>query len=234
MNRNVLIGIVIIIVVAIGGFFATRSSQSDNQTSVKKAAHFESSTPAHGDTLAAVPVNVVVDVNFDLVSGSEISILHNDKEYGQGETVIDPNKLAMRRALDPNAPDGLYIVTYKGCWPDQSCHDGRFSFTIDRTKISQYTDMTKQPAVTIQMSDIKFKPMDIRISKGTKVTWVNDDSVEHFVNTDSHPAHTYHLAHNSRALAKGASYETTFDQPGIYPYHCSAHASTMIGRIVVE
>lgn len=200
----------------------------------KKAAHFESSTPAHEDILAAVLVNVVIDFNFDLAVPSEISIKKAGKEYGQGETKIDKNKLTMRRAMDAVAPDGVYDVTYKACWPDKSCHDGAFSFAIDRSRASQHTNMTNQKEVTIRMTDILFKPMNIRLSKGTKVTWVNDDSVAHYVNTDAHPAHTYYTAQNSQTLEKGDTYAVTFNTPGVYPYHCSAHASTMVGSIVVE
>lgn len=75
--------------------------------------------------------------------------------------------------------------------------------------------------------------MEIKIGNGTKVTWVNDDVVEHFVNTETHPAHTYFSNQNSRGLAKGRSYSNTFDQVGIYPYHCSAHATQMQGTILV-
>src|SRR3990172_3978170 len=201
---------------------------------VKKSAHYESNTPSHGSVLAAVPVNVVIDFNFDLGPGSQISIKKDEMEYGTGETIIDSNKLAMRRNMDTNAPDGLYTVNYNACWPDGSCHDGHFQFAIDRSLQSNFEDMTGQKEVTIKLSNIMFDPKDIKISKGTKVTWVNDESIEHYVNTDSHPAHTYYLEQNSKALGKGDSYSLTFDTAGIYPYHCSAHADTMIGSILVE
>lgn len=199
----------------------------------KKAAHFETSTPTHQQVLAAVPMNVVIDFNFDLAVPSEISIKNNDKEYGQGETTIDGNKLSLRRAVDPSAPDGIYNVVYKACWPDKSCHDGAFSFAVDRSLAAQYSDMTNQKEITIHMSGILFNHMNIKISKGTKVTWVNDDQEIHYVNTDSHPAHTYFTAQNSKALQKGDSYSVAFDTVGAYPYHCSAHAGTMVGSIIV-
>ena len=84
------------------------------------------------------------------------------------------------------------------------------------------------------MSEIQFAPVNIKISQGTEVTWINDDEEEHFVNTDSHPAHTYFLEQNSRSLGKGDSYSLMFDKPGIYPYHCSAHESSMKASILVD
>ena len=200
----------------------------------KKSAHYESNTPAHGSVLAGVPVNVVIDFNFDLAEGSSISIKAGDKEYGAGETVIDSNKLAMRRDMDVNAPDGLYTVNYIACWPDGSCHDGHFQFNIDRTKGDAYEDLRNKNEVTVKLSEISFKPRNIRISRGTKVNWVNEDEVIHYVNTDAHPSHTYYPEQNSRALKKGDTFSITFDKAGAYPYHCSAHARVMTGTIIVE
>lgn len=202
--------------------------------SPKKAAHYESNTPEHGSTLAGVPVNVVINFNFDLVKPSNISITKDGKEYAVGETSIDDNKLTLRRNMDQTAPDGIHTVNYKACWPDGSCHDGSFQFKINRTGSSSYEDMTGKTEVTIDMKAIMFEPKNIKVSKGAKVTWTNSDSVAHYVNTDSHPGHTYELNMNSEVLQSGDSYSYTFTEVGIYPYHCSAHTTTMAANILVE
>jgi plastocyanin/methionine-rich copper-binding protein CopC len=252
-----LILVLVIIVLAVGGFVAwkrlksnnygddgivdTRQSNSSTEAggefqfaTPKKGAHFETSTPAHESVLPAVPVDVVIDFNFDLADNSTIRIEKDGNNYGMGEVRFDDSKLAMRRKMASDAPDGVYTVNYNGCWPDRTCHDGSFQFAIDRKLLESYQDMRGQGEVTIRMSQLNFQPMNLRISKATKVTWVNDDTVEHFVNTDSHPAHSHVSSLNSRALAKGASYTFTFSDQGAYPYHCSAHAANMTGTIVVE
>ena len=219
------------------GITQNQTSQTSDQftfATPKKSAHYESNTPVHGAVLAGVPTNVVIDFNFDLAPPSEIKIEKDGRNYGFGETVIDQNKLAMRRNMASDAPDGLYTVSYNACWPDGSCHDGSFQFAIDRTKSGEFEDMTSQSEVTVKLSQIMFEPQNIKISKGTRVTWVNNDSVEHYVNTDSHPAHTYFPEQNSKALKNGDTYSITFETAGIYPYHCSAHAQTMAGSILVE
>lgn len=213
---------------------STKSAEDNTFANPKKSAHYETNTPSHGVTLAGVPINVVIDFNFDLAKPSEIKILKEETDYGVGETVIDPNKLAMRRNVKVDAPDGVYKVEYNACWPDGSCHDGYFQFAIDRKLADSFTDQTGKKEITINLANIKFVPQDIKISQGTKITWVNDDSVEHYINTESHPAHTYSLPQNSKVLKKGESFSLTFDKGGIYPYHCSAHASTMVGNILVE
>ena len=184
--------------------------------------------------LPAHPVNVVIDFNFDLAPPSSISIKKDGAEYGVGDTVIDENKLAMRRDFDRNAPDGLYRVEYNACWPDRSCHDGHFEFAIDRSLQSEYEDLRARSEVSIRMSDISFNPRNILVSRGTRITWINDEEEIHYVNTDSHPAHTYWPDQNSRALEKGDSFSLVLGEPGAYPYHCSAHEATMKGSIVVE
>jgi plastocyanin len=199
----------------------------------KKTPHWESNTPEHEAILAAVPINVVIDFNFDLGPGSDISIVRDGKEYAVGNTIIDDNKLAMRRAMDAEAPDGIYRVEYKACWPDGSCHEGYFEFGIDRSKVQEYEDLRDSTQVTIMMKDIAFVPQKIHISRGTEIVWINEDSVIHYVNTDGHPAHTYYPEMNSKALNAGDTYSLTLNIPGIYTYHCSAHPN-MTGSIIVE
>lgn len=199
----------------------------------KRSAHHETNTPNHGGILAGVPVNVVIDFNFDLAKPSAISVKSNGIEYGDGETIIDPNKLAMRRAVKVNASDGLYEVTYKACWPDGSCHDGNFQFGIDRKMRGSFINMTGKREVKIDLSNFAFVPQKVKVSRGTKVIWTNNDQVGHYINTDSHPAHTYFLAQNSKLLSKGDSFSLVFEKPGIYPYHCSAH-TYMTATILVE
>lgn len=254
LGNIALIGIVSVAVIALIGFFIlSRQNKSTlppgNQPPVteekmtngkfsfstpKKSAHYESNTPEHAAVLAGVPINVVVNVNFDLTNKSSIFITKDGKDFGVGTTALDSNKLTMRRNIDPNSPDGVYTVNYKACWPDGSCHDGTFQFAIDRNRSQQFENLTGKKEATIKMSEIAFKPINITVDKGTKVTWINDDSVVHYVNTDSHPAHTYEPDQNSKALAQNQSYSYTFEKAGIYPYHCSAHAGVMTGTILVE
>jgi plastocyanin len=198
-----------------------------------RSPHHETNTPAHAQTYAGAPVNIAIDFNFDLGPGSVVSAVRDGVEYTTGSTTIDANRLAMGRPFDTGAPDGLYDVSYTACWPDGSCHEGFFQFSIDRALASEYTDMRGRPEVRIALRDLRFVPSKVRISSGTNVVWTNEDNAEHYVNTDSHPAHTYHPAQNSMALAGGGTFSVTFTDAGVYPYHCSAHTS-MTASILVE
>ena len=241
--------VVIVLAVAAGAFFflrgkvpgmnlsgtsSTRTTGEFSFATPKKSLHWENNVPEHGAILAGVPVNVSINFNFDLGPGSEISITKDSQEYGEGETTIDENKLTLRRKMSPDSPDGKYAVNYKACWPDGSCHDGMFEFAIDKTKAAEFTDLTGRDEVTISMENTSFNPRYIRVSRGTKVTWVNREIAGHYVNTDPHAGHDYYPDLNSKLMGKGDTYSLTLETPGIYPYHCSAHAAVMTASILVE
>jgi len=200
-----------------------------------KSPHFVDSTPLHEEIYAAQPINITINFNFDVAVGSKISVTSTDnKEWTDGNVVIEDNNTVLKFALKSGMLDGLYKVTYYACWPDKSCHDGEFSFAIDSSKKTVYTDMRNQTSVTVSMKDFNFEPRQIIISPGTKVTWSNEGSFGHFVNTETHPEHTYFPEQNSREVASGESFSTTFQIPGQYNYHCSAHVpQNMLGSIVV-
>lgn len=211
-------------------------AQSNKFENPKKTPHYESNVPEHGTTLPAAPINVVLNFNFDLHKKSSISIKMGNKEYGVGALTIDSSKLAMRMAVSPSAPNGKYTVSYNACWPDGSCHQGNFAFAINKNDANakKFQNMRNKKEVTVRLSQVKFQPAQIRISKGTKVTWVNDDNFEHSINSDPHPGHNYLPAQNSPLLKRGGKFSMTFSTPGFYPYHCSPHASFMKAAIIVE
>ncbi|MBI4062358.1 cupredoxin domain-containing protein [Candidatus Gottesmanbacteria bacterium] len=203
-----------------------------------KSPHWVSNMPQHASIFAAAPINVVIDVDFDLTPPSQISILKDNKEYGVGQTTIDQNKLAMRRDMNPSAPNGIYTVTYKACWPDKSCHDGSFQFAIDRRLADEFEDHRGRPDIPpdigISIENTSFVPKKIRIRRNTRVIWTNNDTVDHYINTDPHSTHTYFLEQNSQLIKPKEAYSVVFSKPGEYPYHCSAHPDTMTGSLLVE
>lgn len=217
---------------------STSSGTTSGSTSYKfdpqqKSLHFVTSTPAHESILAAAPINIVIDFNFDLSPKSVVTATLQGKEYTTGQTTVDSSKLTLRRTFDVTAPDGFYVVKYSACWPDNTCHDGVFQFVIDRTKAASFNDQRGKSEVTVNLKDIAFSPIKLRLSRGTKVTWVNGDLVGHYINTDSHPAHSYFEKQNSKLINTGESYSLTFNQVGAFPYHCSAHTK-MTADIIVE
>jgi len=80
----------------------------------------------------------------------------------------------------------------------------------------------------VTISDFLFQPEDLTVAAGTTVTWTNEDRAPHAIQDDSDLA-----AEESPALARGDTFQLTYDEPGTYPYLCGIH-NYMTGTITVE
>ena len=81
----------------------------------------------------------------------------------------------------------------------------------------------------VEIVDYAFKPKELRVAKGTAVTWVERDE-----DVAGKGAHT--VAGDgfmSALLAKGAEYTFTFDRAGTFAYRCGIH-NYMTGTVTVE
>jgi plastocyanin len=78
----------------------------------------------------------------------------------------------------------------------------------------------------VNISGFTFSPGALPITKGTTVTWTNNDSTTHTVTSDAG-------IWDSGDLEPGKTFSYTFTQPGTFPYHCTIHTS-MKAEIVVQ
>jgi len=83
---------------------------------------------------------------------------------------------------------------------------------------------TSQEVVTVSIKNFAFNPAVISITKGTKVTWVNEDSAPHTTTSEG--------SFDSGTLSKGQSFSYIFAEAGTFNYKCSIHPS-MKGKVVV-
>jgi plastocyanin len=86
-----------------------------------------------------------------------------------------------------------------------------------------------QDGVTVQL--FQFKPGQIEVKAGTRLTWTNQDDITHTV-TSGTPEQVdgrFELPLDGR----GATGSVRLEQPGVYPYFCSRHQS-MRGEIRVK
>ena len=79
----------------------------------------------------------------------------------------------------------------------------------------------------VEIKDFSFSPEEIRIKKGERIVWTNNDSVKHTVTSDSG------IELDSPSLEKGETYSHIFDKTGTFSYHCTFHSS-MKARVIVE
>jgi plastocyanin len=80
---------------------------------------------------------------------------------------------------------------------------------------------------SISMRDLRFHPARADVKVGQKVTWTNDDTVDHNVTAKSGAKFM------SKAFAGGASYSYTPRAPGTISYVCTLHPG-MDGTLVVK
>jgi plastocyanin len=82
------------------------------------------------------------------------------------------------------------------------------------------------PSVQIAIREFAFVADRLTVPRGTTIVWTNYDDVVHTASSDDG-------AWNSGAIPPGRSWSATFDQPGIYSYHCGPHPY-MRGTITVR
>src|SRR6476660_7024422 len=71
--------------------------------------------------------------------------------------------------------------------------------------------------VAIKMQNIAFDPKDVTVKVGQKITWTNDDSVDHNVTSQSGESI------KSDNLGKGATFSFTPTKAGKISYVCTIH-----------
>jgi len=65
-------------------------------------------------------------------------------------------------------------------------------------------------------------PLNLEVAVGTTVTWINDDSVPHTIQSQDEKGAIIGLF-NSAPLMTGENFEYAFDESGVYNYYCSLH-----------
>lgn len=126
---------------------------------------------------------------------------------------------------------------------DETNSDGHHK-SASNASSAPVTDLTAQSQVAIEIKDFAYSQQNIKITKGTMVTWTNQDAVQHNVmkehesDADAHDAPSKDQVKPdvlaSQLLAKGESYSFTFNEVSANPYHCSPHPYMKGSVTVVE
>ena len=67
-----------------------------------------------------------------------------------------------------------------------------------------------------------YLPLNLEVSRGATVTWVNEDSVPHNIQSQDEYGKVSDIF-NSPPLNTGDRFEFTFEEAGVYNYYCSFH-----------
>lgn len=137
----------------------------------------------------------------------------------------------------------LGLVLLAGLWGyifSQSTRNNQTSTTPSSTLVpiggAPPTEIpTQAPEITtVKINSGGFSPQQITIKKGEAVTWINDDTMQHQVNSAPHPEHTDYSPLNSIGLLNsGAQKSLTFPDAGTYHYHDHLNPQ-LFGAVVVR
>jgi plastocyanin len=86
-----------------------------------------------------------------------------------------------------------------------------------------------QQGVTVQL--FQFKPGQIEVKAGTRLTWTNQDDITHTLTSGTPEQRDGRF--ELPLEGKGATATVELERPGVYPYFCSRHLS-MRGEIRVK
>lgn len=99
------------------------------------------------------------------------------------------------------------------------------------TAMDNHSSQNSSPNPTktnsVSIANMAFTPPDITVTKGTTVTWTNNDAVTHTVTENDGKT-----GPDSGDLAPTKTYSFTFNNTGTFKYHCSIHPS-MLGTVTV-
>lgn len=65
-------------------------------------------------------------------------------------------------------------------------------------------------------------PLNLEIKKGTTVVWINDDNIQHTIQSQDEQGNVLSLF-NSKALKTSERFAYKFNEEGVYHYFCTIH-----------
>jgi plastocyanin len=90
------------------------------------------------------------------------------------------------------------------------------------------------PTAAAEIRLFEYRPPRMEVARGTALTWVNLDLIEHSVTSGTGDAPDRGRLYDSGLLAQGAAFTLRFDAPGEYAYFCTKHPSMRGVVSVVE
>jgi plastocyanin len=99
--------------------------------------------------------------------------------------------------------------------PASTAKGPQTSTTLD---IADAAAVAATSGVTIDIKNYAFAPASATVAVGTKITWINEDTVPHTVTSTAGPA-----SFDSGQVAPGASFSAIFETAGTYSYYCADH-----------
>jgi plastocyanin len=114
---------------------------------------------------------------------------------------------------------GTFAVVLDGCTnvtPTANGGDTHAAKHIDEKQTIQPDQQTANGEVVVVIQDFVFKPAELTVSPGTRVTWINKDEAPH-------TATSVDKKFNSGGMDTDDKFSFVFTDKGEYPYFCALH-----------
>lgn len=111
------------------------------------------------------------------------------------------------------------VITLAGCTSSPPTMNGSDMHTAKHNDDKQTTQSVPQAEngeVIVVIQDFVFKPAELTVSAGTKVTWINKDEAPH-------TATSVDKKFNSGGMDTDDKFSFVFNDKGEYPYFCALH-----------
>lgn len=112
-----------------------------------------------------------------------------------------------------------------GVWRHNNTTPKSVSTAATTNQSSSTQNVAETNSITIK--DFAFSPATVKVKKGTKITWTNQDNTAHTVTA------TNGGGFDSGSIANGGTFSFTFNQTGTFTYKCNFHPD-MFGTVIVQ
>jgi plastocyanin len=107
------------------------------------------------------------------------------------------------------------------------------NMTGNTTSASGGNSVTISPGSSVPSNGKFFVPETLTVSKGTTVSWTNEDTTLHTVTSGSAESGNSGTEFDSSYLAAGKTFQHPFNTAGTFDYYCTLHPY-MKGKVVVS
>jgi plastocyanin len=148
------------------------------------------------------------------------------------EDVEDDSSKVETRFLDPGESVELELDLAAGLYKLECNVEGHDDMGMemllevsDKAPLARAKQADAPAPASVSIEAFAFGPATLEVAAGQEVTWENHDPAEHTVTADGG-------GFDSGTMAQGATFKTTFEQPGEFRYICALHPG-MKGTVVV-
>jgi plastocyanin len=162
------------------------------------------------------------------IKGFNIVLMKNSSMYNLFLTAIIGSVLIAGVAFSPLLSGQFHLA-----YAQDNATTMSGNMTGNTTGSSGGDSVTISPGSSVPSNGKFFVPETLTVSKGTTVSWTNEDTTLHTVTSGSAESGNSGTEFDSSYLAAGKTFQHPFNTAGTFDYYCTLHPY-MKGKVVVS